>query len=87
MQGHMIGVQVHTNQRMLHNAFAQQFRDASELAKMSSWEAFAEGYVVGVISPDVIEGQMLLRSVSRYLDADLAMVSAPDLIGFAKVQN
>lgn len=73
MEGHRVGAVVKMLRYTLWLHWAIDSSSLSDLARLSLDEAFAEGFVNG--------DPLLLRSVSRYLDADPADVGAPDLVG------
>ena len=69
-EGHGIANLLKEKSRARFHALAALFRDVSDLAKINRDEAFAEGYIIGMIFPENLDGQLLMRFVSRYVSAD-----------------
>lgn len=70
MEGHLYGDILRLEQRVQWASMAMLFTDVSRLARMNLECAFAEGYVIGKCNKTDINGQMLMRSVSRYLNVN-----------------
>lgn len=72
IEGHRVGAVVKLQHYMLWFHWAIDSSKLSALAGLNLDEAFAEGFVNG--------DPLLLKSVSRYRNADPATVGAPDFI-------